>query len=242
MDKETISKIIDLNNHFYQKVGSDFDTTRQYYWKGWEKVKMILKTHFSDSISVLDLACGNGRFGDFLIENKIAVSNYIGIDSSDYLLSKARDNIIDTKYKFEKHNLLSSDFSISKNFDLITMFGFLHHIPSEEVRKNFIQKFIDELNPEGIMVITFWSKFNRAGSKKYEDLSETGKKIYTHFEKGDYFFGWDNLPMLERYCHLFENEEVSQIASNLNNVNVIEQYRSDGKKNPDNIYLILKKL
>ncbi len=242
MDKFTIHKIIDLNNQFYQKVGKDFDTTRQYYWYGWEKVGKILKTEFIKPISVLDLACGNGRFGDFLIEKKIDVSKYVGMDASKILLSKARESIVDPRYKFLEKDLLSDDFSISEKFDLITMFGFIHHLPSEKFRLEFLQKCVDSLNSGGILVVTFWSKFNRRGSKQFEELSPLAQEIYPHFEKGDYFFGWDNLPEVERYCHLFENEEVAELAKKLNGVEVIDQYRSDGKRTPDNIYLVLRKI
>ena len=68
MHKEKIDKIIRVNKEFYDKVGPDFDKTRKSAWKGWGRVAEIIEGEFGETnslerpISVLDVACGNGRF------------------------------------------------------------------------------------------------------------------------------------------------------------------------------------
>mgnify|MGYP000004235310 CR=1 FL=1 len=82
MDDATIAQLNALNRDFYRVAGEDFDRTRGKPWPGWARLLPYLRldtvpdshegfqsnTPTGATLSVLDVGCGNGRFGAFLIE------------------------------------------------------------------------------------------------------------------------------------------------------------------------------
>ena len=64
VDDATFRYLNDLNRRFYETVAIDFDATRQQAWAGWERLLPYLHA----PLSILDIGCGNGRFGAFLAE------------------------------------------------------------------------------------------------------------------------------------------------------------------------------
>lgn len=241
MEKKIIDKLIQLNTNFYNQVEKDFDTTRQYPWSGWKRVEEIIKNQYGEkSISYLDLACGNGRFANYLQDKNYSVLAYLGLDNSEFLLQKARELNLGEIFKFDYLDLLKEPLP-NVNFDVIVSFGFLHHIPSESLRIDFLNKMIYKLSGEGLLIVTLWSRFNKKSFKDEKDLSSEARELLPYIEKGDHFLGWDNKPQLERYCHLFEKEEIENIIPQLKDCELVDLYRSDGKAYPDNFYLVLKK-
>ncbi len=95
MNNKTIQQLNKINKEFYQTVGDFFSSSRNYSWPGWETAFLAptASTEVSSgrrsSFFVLDLGCGNGRFLDFLLQNKIDFKEYIGVDSSEKLLKIA---------------------------------------------------------------------------------------------------------------------------------------------------------
>jgi 2-polyprenyl-3-methyl-5-hydroxy-6-metoxy-1,4-benzoquinol methylase len=66
MQEGIVTQLNQLNTHFYQIVASDFDESRQYFWSGWDSCLPELHKLVSETggkLQVLDLGCGNGRFG-----------------------------------------------------------------------------------------------------------------------------------------------------------------------------------
>ncbi len=241
MKKKIIDKLINLNTYFYNQVEKDFDTTRQYPWNGWKRVGDIIKNQYEEkALSYLDLACGNGRFACYLQERNFPVLAYLGLDNSEFLLRKARELNLGENFKFDYLDLLKQPL-LNKKFDVIVSFGFLHHLPSQDFRIEFINNLIEKLDWNGLLIITLWSGYKKKSFKPVDDLSLEAKSLLPFFEKGDHFLGWNNKPNLERYCHLFEQEEIEKFIPQLQNCKLVDLYRSDGKANSDNFYLALKK-
>ena len=106
MTIKTIKLLNQINQDFYQKVVLSFSNTRQAPWQGWEKLikYLLINNIFNPSSTdrqptIIDLACGNGRFYHFLKENFPDTNfTYLGIDSNQKLLDLAQASIQNTKY------------------------------------------------------------------------------------------------------------------------------------------------
>lgn len=71
MDTETARSLINLNSRFYAHHAATFSATRSAPWEGWQRVADVVSDRLDgspDSLSILDLACGNLRFERFLAE------------------------------------------------------------------------------------------------------------------------------------------------------------------------------
>lgn len=64
MNTQTIQRLNAINREFYQITAHEFDQTRGTAWPGWERLLPYLRP----PLTVLDVGCGNGRFGLFLHE------------------------------------------------------------------------------------------------------------------------------------------------------------------------------
>ena len=77
----------------YDKIASEWDRTRQTAWGEFEFAKALTTVK-----SVLDAGCGNGRLVDWLRKNNFTGA-YLGIDESDELIKRARNNFPKEKGK-----------------------------------------------------------------------------------------------------------------------------------------------
>src|SRR5687767_4501043 len=86
MDEATIQRLNAINWAFYETTAAEFDATRGQSWPGWDRLLSHLKT----PLSVLDVGCGNGRFGLFLREHLSGPLSYTGLDNNPALLEAAQ--------------------------------------------------------------------------------------------------------------------------------------------------------
>lgn len=216
-------EINQLNSEFYSKHNKSFDKSRKdNFWKGFENVKKYLK----NDQKILDLGCGNGRFLEFLMQNHTKFE-YLGVDNSSDFIIKNTQNY--PAQKFIEVDIVSDLGQIINKYDLVTIFGVTHHIPSYEYRMEWFQKLREILNIEGVLVLSFW-EFN------FDKADKDFKPNFYQIEKNDYFLGWKGDFSSHRYCHYFDQEEIEEIKKILSNFRVLEEYSLD-----DNRYLILKK-
>ena len=97
--------------------------------------------YFQDIIknsSVLDFGCGNGGF---LLRAKNIADNVVGIEPEIFL-----------KQHFLTHNIpvFPNIQELNKNFDLITIFHVLEHVPDPV---NILKKLVQRLNQDGQIII-----------------------------------------------------------------------------------------
>ena len=206
-----------LNEKFYLKTQEYFNTSRQFYWEGWEKLLPYLQDLQGETLKVLDLGCGNGRFGKWLAANRRI--DYTGIDNNQYLLDQAKKSL--PQARLIKHDLLQS-WPVKKKFDLIVLFAVLHHIPTLANRLKILQRAKKLLKPNGLLVFTTW-QFDRS-------------KIVKKIAKNDYLLYWKKGITAKRYCHLFDDEEISRLVKNLK-MRLLADFTAD----ENNRYLILQK-
>lgn len=241
MKQGVVEKLNNVNKMFYQKIGTHFDDTRNFYWKGWEKLLEVLPNDFNGN--VLDIGCGNGRFGSFLIESFGDVVNYTGIDNSKVLLDAANDRFSELDninlHEFDFVDRELSEYT-SENYDLITIFGVMHHIPSIEKRSQLLKSSYDLLKIGGFLVFTTW---NFAEDEKYKDRIIDWSQVgltKSDIDPGDYLLEWKRGKDAIRYCHNMDQTEVGTILDMLG-MPLHSSYQNDGKSGVLNTYYIIRK-
>ncbi len=259
MRKYLIRILNQLNQDFYNQIGTDFSATRNFAWTGWEKFPKYLKQ--KNNLKILDLACGNGRLIDFLEKNLPNNFSYLGLDNSRTLLEIAKNKF--PKYQFNYFDLINNFLinqkiilNTQEKFDLITVFGLTHHLASNQLRKELLRSLKNNLNQNGIIVLSNWQfakekeRFQK-NTINYKKILKNSKInlwqkiklifILSQLEKNDFLLDWrqgEKAEQVFRYCHQVDEMEIEQIAKE-NRLKIITKFSSDGKSGNLNQYFIL---
>jgi SAM-dependent methyltransferase len=253
MKPETIAALNRINRLFYDRHGYSFSSTRRGSWSGWTRLVERLRRSPLTSLehgrhSILDIGCGNGRFGRFLAE-EIGSFDYLGVDASLALLTEARNlrSSGDPRTAYLAAELIERDPPLrpSLSFTLIALFGFLHHVPSHERRRGLLRAMAERLRPGGLLAVSFWQfgseeRFERrkvsweAHHRKSEIPVETAD-----LEPGDVLLAWGEGGTY-RYCHFVEPEEADRLAAGTG-LEPVDSYRADGRTGDLNLYFVLRR-
>ncbi len=263
MSQTVFDKINKINENFYSQefFGEEFSRTRNYYWQGWQELYTKFNLINLLGKNILDVGCGNGRFASFLEEilskefyNKTLL-NYLGIDFSNSLLKEAILKNKQNKYivsEYKNGDLLNFDIwkkeKIGKKFDLITVFGVMHHLIGKKNRLQFLINCCDNLKKNGYLIITFWDFYNRKIEIDKQGLDIFRKNFFkkmeilpNQLEKNDYLLGWKNNVNQFRYCHYYTKKEIHNLFVNSQLI-LKSSFESDfDKKGDKNYYCILQK-
>lgn len=239
MNNKTVEKLLALNKVFYEKAGSAFSRTRNYGWPGWKIVLQDFKANQIDIDNVLDLACGNGRFFDTLTKFYPEAS-YLGLDDSEILLHEAELTYHDKNVSWQNQDVLKG-IGVNGTFDLVCSFGFLHHIPSFELRNSFLLNAASKLSPAGYLVISLWDFLG----KKYEQrnaqddlLKEVGIE-QAEMDAHDFILDWRSQQRALRYAHAYDDDEIAELLD-VSGLQLEKEFYADGRDGKSNRYLIIK--
>lgn len=208
--------------------------------------------------SVLDIACGNLRFEAFLANTYPHVDwLFFAVDNCEPLVASGQEDIA-KKVHFTCEDIVSNlleglpaaepanipALAAATPFDLVVSFGFLHHIPSFDLRQRFLLEALSQVKPGGYLVVSFWQFLNDPA--KRAKIEQTHAEALAFFEgslePNDYFLGWKNEPDNYRYCHHFSNEEIDRIIVALApHATVVESFSADGKPGNLNRYVVFKR-
>jgi len=245
MNESTIQRLNALNREFYRQTVQNFDESRGRPWPGWKR----LLSHLNRAeISVLDVGCGNGRFGRFLARNLAeTVIRYHGVDHTPALLDAART-------AFQKMHILPDarleERDIVENppesgaYTLVVLFGVLHHIPGAAVRSALLRTLAERTAPGGLLVYTSWCFYEYERFR--ERLIDWPADLAADVESGDYVMDWRRghaaLSAL-RYCHYVDQTEQAQLTRALESSGFVEidNFRADGHTNDINRYSVLER-
>ncbi len=254
MNERTIAALARLNSSFYSGSAERFSRTRQAPWPGWSRVLETWShpdagSTMPEAPSILDAGCGNGRFGVLLDRVLEPPYSYLGVDSSVPLLDIARSTVADregVELRFVMADLVDEglDGKLGElRFDLIVVFGVLHHIPSLKARRSLLLRLGRRLAPGGLMALTMWQfavpdRF-RARFMSWEDYNRQAEEPLdlAELEEGDFLLRWEKT--LCRYCHFADPQEAAGLAGSLG-LDVVDHFRSDGELNDLNLYYLLR--
>jgi len=225
MRKEEAQKIAAETRNTYNTVARKFSDSRA---KFWDELAFLVE-HVERDDHVLDIGCGNGRLFPLVTKRHAA---YTGIDYSEGLIQEAK--------RLHPHipegTFLVGDATAlplpDDAFDIAYSFAVIHHIPSKELRAEFVREAARVLHPGGLFVLTAWElwtprHFIQLLLNAYKSMLRT-----TPLDIGDLMltFGKDKAP---RYLHAFTEREISTLLTKngFAVIDVAHIARPSGEKN-----------
>lgn len=267
---ETIRKLNGINVDFYNKSALFFDNSRSYNWEGWDLMLDKLDLDYAEpealegfvgkvkkmfgfttqaekkTVQILDLGCGNGRFYAYLNRRFNKPFQYTGLDNNEYLITKAAERYPYSNAQFIVENMGNSDHIFDQKFDLVLIFGVMHHIPGIETRVKLLNKCRNLLAQNGYLVFTTWQFLNipRVATSVVKENTDFGRQVYRdlglepdELQTNDYILDWQRGITAYRYCHYYTEEEIRHLAQKAN-LNILHTYEADGIEGELNRYYI----
>jgi tRNA (uracil-5-)-methyltransferase TRM9 len=231
MNDATIKRLNEINRTFYRMTAEDFDESRGQPWPGWDALLPYLKP----PLTVLDVGCGNGRFGAFLAQKLGTDLVYCGMDSNPVLLERARAALSGLEARLELRDVIENPPD-GGEYDLVALFGVLHHVPGSQQRREFIRTLAQRVTPGGYLAFAAW---------RFYDFARFRERIIPwpddlDVEQGDYLLDWRRGVRALRYCHYVGDAEHSELIAATGLTEIIT-YRADGRTNDLNRYSLLRR-
>ena len=225
MNEETVRKLNAINRRFYAERADEFNQTRERAWRGWDVLFDRIGSRLKAPPRVLDLGCGNGRFARFMTQRGVRFT-YVGVDASTLALEHARPRLaaLDAVELYE-HDFITGpellpDALASATFDLVVLFGVLHHVPGRAQRSRLLTKVAKRVASGGTLAYTTWrfDQFPRFVKKlvAWEDYLGVSSEALDlgELEPGDHIMTW-GVPAAYRYCHAASKEESETLRREL---------------------------
>lgn len=233
MNDATIKRLNAINREFYRVTAESFDESRSQPWPGWEPIL----SYMQPPVSVLDVGCGNGRFGRFLAEAlRTDQIIYYGIDNNPALLERARVALHGINAQIIQHDVIEQQIPGLEQVDLVALFGVLHHIPGAQQRRAFMRQLAGYVKPGGVLVFAAWRFYEqerfRARIVPWPDDLDV--------ERHDYLLDWRRGERALRYCHYVDDAEHAALVA-ATQLEERQTYRADGRTHDINCYSILKR-
>ena len=187
MNTETARALCDITSAFYRDNAASFSSTRHGAWAGWERaLDQAGLTPDAPPPNVLDVACGNMRFLDFLEKrypgrpfNYRAVDNCPALAEGDAPaggaergeMPSANDlatpknasavrftgiDIAGALLGESPQAALAAAFRSDPPSDLVVCFGFFHHVPTAKAREALLRALVRSARPGGIVIVSLW--------------------------------------------------------------------------------------
>jgi SAM-dependent methyltransferase len=235
MDAATIAHLNAINRAFYRVTAEEFDATRGQAWAGWQRLISApspLALHSARELRVLDVGCGNGRFGVFLHEHGLRVA-YHGIDNNAVLLDKARAALPQATFALKDIVEQPPDAGA---YDFVALFGVLHHLPGHAQRLTFMQRLAAQVAQGGALAFACWRFYEYERFRARIVPWEADLRVEQH----DYLLDWRRGQTALRYCHYVDDAEHDALVR-ATGLPEILRYRADGEDGRANQYSLLRR-
>jgi SAM-dependent methyltransferase len=121
-------------------------------------------------------------------------------------------------------------------YDLVALFGVLHHVPGSQQRREFMRTLAQRVAPGGYLAFAAWRFYDFARFR--ERISAWPDDL--EVEPGDYLLDWRRGVHALRYCHYVDDAEHSDLIVATGLTEIIT-YRADGRTNDVNRYSLLRR-
>lgn len=234
MRPEVVDKLLAINRQFYEQQAGEFSQTRQGINPGFEKLNEKLP---QPCPRLLDVGCGNGRLGQYLLQQQ-AVGEYVGVDFSSSLLDIAAGQVPGQFYgrDLSQPNCLDG----LGQFEAVACLAVLHHIPGRTNRIQLLTTMGNCLTSDGRLFMSTWQfADNPRQQRKIRPWAEVDLRP-ADVEPDDYLLTWQRGDFAYRYaCHI-DATEIGDLAAAAGLI-VQEQFRSDGREGDLGLYTIMRK-
>jgi tRNA (cmo5U34)-methyltransferase len=243
MKQPTRRQLLELNRRFYERTAEAFDATRGRPWPGWQR----LLTHLPKSgpVRVLDVGCGNGRLAGFLGEALDERLHYVGVDGSAALLNAGAQ-----RFGAPRREFLPLDFLAQRPqsvlpdgpFELVALFGVIHHVPGEDARAELLRAGADRLAPDGLLALTFWryDRDPRFARKRIDPRTLRPPLDPAELDPGDALLSFGTERGAVRFCHFPTAEERERLLRACG-LHQVARFEADGAGDRLNDYVLLRR-
>jgi len=189
---------------FYEESSQEFSNTR---YKMWPKIAEFYSKYVKPTDTILDAGCGNGR-------NTLFPNRTVSVDYSKRLLEISKDKGKGAAYL--RHDL-ADPLPLRKNsVDVAISIAVIHHLSTIDRRKAAMRALLEPVRKGGYVLLYVWSETpNTKPSKLIGVSSVANTSLEDAIEKptpNDVFLGWKNTNRLERYYHLFTENELEELV------------------------------
>ena len=238
MNIDTARHLLAINRSFYRQHAADFSRTRRQAWAGWRELLPLLHGR----ARLLDVGCGNGRFGRFWAgANPGAPLHYHALDASLPLLREAAHALRAfpmAKTRLEWRDIFNNPPRHGR-YPLVALLGVLHHIPARARRAALLRALAARLTDDGVLIVTFW-RFGEDARIRGRTLSWP-PRLAEQVETNDFLLPWgDGDTGAIRYCHHFDETEERELIAE-SGLSLAQSFAADGTSGALNAYRILRR-
>jgi len=222
MDINYAKKILKKTVSDYNSIADKYSRVRE---KDWKEMDFLFE-HLKPDDVVLDLGCGNGRFFSSFKD-----ARYFGVDPSSQLIGIAKNNHPQGNFRVASGDSLpfADDY-----FDKVYSIAVLHHIPSFDLRLQFLKEAKRVLKPGGYLILTVWDLKEKLKGKGFFHWLKARK-----LDKNDVFLPWHGSK--DTYFHCFNLEELVQLVKD-SGFEVLDKGEiAVGSRPYFNFYIVAKK-
>ena len=234
MDDDTARRLVALNARFYDQLAEPFAASRATPQPGYEQLAGYLPP--LKVMDVLDVGCGNGRFGRYLLDLG-RETRYTGVDFSARLMATGGDIPGDRR---RRDLSLPDALAGLGDYDLIACLSTLQHIPGRANRRRLLREMGEHLRPDGRLILANWqfldSPRQRRKLRPWPEAGFTDEQV----EPGDWLLSWERGGAGLRYVALIDEAAMRDLAEYAG-LRPVDLFRSDGREGDLNLYAVMAK-